>query len=190
MITVISYPNNEINYSIAEPVSTNSEEIVQLINVNIADTTTDEYIEITFNGEVIELVIQDECRYTPIDIYFLNKEGEQQIITFFKAKTDTLGVTKETYESNSGQPSDGNHQYVDYNIQGRTNFKVNSGFVNESMNDSFKQLLLSSKVYVYNNGFVPLNVTKTSLEYKTRQKDRLINYEIDFSYSYNEINTL
>ena len=77
MITVISYPNNEINYSIAEPVSNNSEEIVQLINVNIADTTTDEYIEITFNGEVIELVIQDECRYTPIDIYFLNKEGEQ-----------------------------------------------------------------------------------------------------------------
>jgi hypothetical protein len=190
MITVISYPNNEINFSVAEPISTNSEEIIKLINVNVSDTTTDEYIEINFNGELIELVIEDECRYTPIDVYFINKEGQQQIITFFKAKTDTLSVTKETYESDNGQPSEGNHQYIDYNLQGRTSFRVNSGFVDESMNDSFKQLLLSSKVYVYDNGFVPLNVTKTSLEYKTRQKDRLINYEIDFSYSYNEVNTI
>jgi hypothetical protein len=28
------------------------------------------------------------------------------------------------------------------------------------------------------------------LEYKTRQKDRLINYEIEFEYSFNEINNI
>src|SRR4030042_2114580 len=119
MITVISYPDNHINFSVAEGVTTNSEDIVKLININIADATTDEFIVVDINGTEIELTIQDECRYTPLDIFFLNKEGAQQIITFFKARTDNLSVTKETYESDRGQPIDGYHQYSDFNIKGR-----------------------------------------------------------------------
>ena len=37
---------------------------------------------------------------------------------------------------------------------------------------------------------MPLNVSKKSLEYKTRQNDRLINYEFEFEYAYNEINNV
>jgi len=36
----------------------------------------------------------------------------------------------------------------------------------------------------------PLNLAGKSLEYKTRQKDRLINYEIEFDYAFNEINSI
>lgn len=191
MITVISYPDNQINFSIAEGTTTNSEEIIKLININSAAATTDEYIIVDINGVQIELILQDECRYTPVDIFFLNKEGSQQIITFFKARTDSLNVTKETYESDRGQPIDGYHQFSDFNIQGRTSFKANSGFVDQTINESFKQLMLSQKVYILEGAnFIPVNITKTSLEYKTRQKDRMINYEFDFSYSYNEINTI
>ena len=191
MITVISYPDNQINYSIAEGTTTNSEDIIKMINVNAAAATTDEYIIVNINGTEIELILQDECRYTPVDIFFLNKEGCQQIITFFKARTNSLNVTKETYESDSGQPMDGYHQYPDFNIQGRTSFRINSGFVDESMNESFKQLLLSQEVFIREGAnFIPVNITKTSLEYKTRQKDRQINYEFEFVYSYNEINTI
>jgi hypothetical protein len=191
MITVISYPDNQINFSVAEGVTTNSEDIVKLININIADATTDEFIVVDINGTEIELTIQDECRYTPLDVFFLNKEGTQQIITFFKARTDSLSITKETYESDRGQPINGYHQYSDFNIQGRTSFKCNSGFVDETMNESFKQLILSQKVYIKEgDNFIPVNITKTSLEYKSRAKDRLINYEFDFAYSYNEINTI
>lgn len=191
MIKVISYPDNEINYSIADPISTTSSNMIKNIWVDLSETITDEYVEITFNGETITLLIQDECRYQPIDIAFQNKEGALQFMTFFKAKTESLSTTNEEFETDRGQPLFGNHQYVTYNVQGRSKFKMNSGFVDESMNETFKQLLLSERVWSFKDGvYTPLKLGSKSIEYKTRIKDRLINYEIEFEYSFNEINNV
>lgn len=191
MITIISYPNNDINLSVDEGTSLNSNELVKYLWVDVSEATTDEYIEITYNGETITLLITDECRYTPIDIFFQNKEGAEQVLTFFKAQTESLSVTSEEFQANRGQANLGNHQYIKYNVQGRQKLKVNSGFVNEEMNETFKQLFLSERIWKYENGiFTPLNLSSKSFEYKTRQKDRLINYELEFEYAFNEINNI
>jgi len=190
-ITVISYPDNEINEAFTEPLTTDSGELVRYVIVDLSETTTDEYIEIVYNSQTVTLVITEECRYTPIDIYFINKEGAQQSLTFFKALTEDMTVTDESFESDRGQPSLGNHQFVRYNVQAKSKFKVNSGYVDEDNNAAFKQLLLSERCWLLsNNTFTPLNVGSKSIEYKTRQKDRLINYEITFEYAYNEINNI
>jgi len=191
LVTVISYPSNEINFSQNVPDSVNSNKIVSYVWVDVSEAPTDEYIEITYNGETITLLIQEECRYNPIDIFFQNKEGAQQVLTFFKKQTESISITSEEYESNAGQPSLGNHQITKFNIQGKTKLKVNSGFVSEAMNETFKQLLLSERVWKYESGvFTPLNVSSSSLEYKTRANDRLINYEVEFGYAFNEINNI
>lgn len=191
IITVISYPDNQINFSQDVGDSLLSSELIKYMFVDISEATTDEYIEITYNGETITLLITDECRYTPIDIYFQNKEGAQQVLTFFKAQTESLSVTSEEFQASRGQANLGNHQYIKYNVQGRQNLKVNSGFVNEEMNETFKQLFLSQRVWKYENGiFTPLNLSSKSFEYKTRQKDRLINYELEFECAFNEINNI
>jgi len=191
MITIISYPDNNINESIAEPTSFNSAEMLQNIWVKVSEAGTDEYIEVTYNGETITLLITDECRYTPVDIAFQNKEGAIVFMPFFKAKTESISTTRETFESDRGQPSTGNHQFVDFNVQGRTSYKINSGFVDENMNQIVKQLLLSERVWEYvNMEYIPIKVKSTGVEYKTRQKDRLINYEMEFEYAFNEINNI
>jgi len=190
-ITVISYPDNEINFSQEVGDTLLSEEIIKYMWVDVSEALTDEYIEIVYNGETITLLIEEECRYTPIDIFFQNKEGAEQVITFFKKSTESLSITSEEYESNNGQPSLGNHQVTKFNIQGKTKLKVNSGFVSEEMNETFKQLVFSERVWKYEGGvFTPLNIASSSLEYKTRANDRLINYEIDFNYAFNEINNI
>jgi len=187
--TIISYPLNQINFSQNVPDSLNSNELVQYLWVNVSEATTDEYIEVTYNSEVITLLITDECRYTPIDIFFQNREGAEQVLTFFKTNTESLSVTSEEFQANRGQANLGNHQYIKYNTQGRTKLKVNSGFVSEDLNQTFTELLLSQRVWKYENSiFVPVNVSSKSIEYKTRQKDRLINYEIEFEYAFNAIN--
>lgn len=191
MITVISYPNNVMNYNIAVPTSIDSSEMVQNLIVNVAEAVNEEYILISYNGTVTTLLITDECRYDPIDIFFQNRDGAQQTMTFFKAKKESISVKKETFESDRGQPLAGNHQFIDYNVNGKSSISVNSGFVPEEMNDTFNQLLLSERVWMLlDSVFVPLNVGTSSLEYKTRAKDRLINYEIEFKYSFNEINSI
>ena len=181
MITVKSYPNLEIDYSIDDEdylESTHSNGAVQNVWVNISEAPTDEYIEIVYNGVTTTLLITEECRYTPID-------------TAFQAKSESLSVTNEEFESDRGQPQDGNHQYVRFNVQAREKFKVNSGFVKEVMNETFKQLLLSERVWMLEDDvYTPLNVASKTLEYKTRQKERLINYEIEFDFAFNEINNV
>ena len=191
-VTIVSYPDNEINENFATDNTFNSSSLIKYVWVNIEDITNDTYIEVIYNGEKIILFIEDECRYEPVNIMFQNKEGAEQTIQFFKARKDTLEVDSKSYESDRGQPNSGNHQFVTFNVQGKSKFSVNTGFVNETMNESFRQLFLSQRVWWLNSELVriPLNIESKSLEYKTRANDRLINYEVEFSYAFNEINSI
>ena len=45
-------------------------------------------------------------------------------------------------------------------------------------------------MYDVTDGFTPLNIKTTSTEFKTRQKERLINYDIEFLKGYNDINNI
>ena len=169
----------------------NSDEICQVAYIKVSEFTED-LIEISLNRGVVATLIKTiEPRYIPIDIVFINKNGMLQSLTFFKEKVTTLKVDRESYENNFGQPIDGEHQFKDYNVNGRTSFSMNSGFVTEENNEIFKQLFLSQKVWHLENGiYIPLNLKSQQIEYKSRQKDRLLNYKVDFEYSYKEINNI
>ena len=171
--------------------TTNSSELIQSCYINVSEFTTD-YIEISLNDNLITtLLITDEQRYEPLDFIFLNKEGTHQSITLFKEKADKLQIKKEVYENSSGQPLNGVHQFKDYNINGRESFSINSGFVKEDNNELFTQLLLSEKVWNLKDGvYIPVNLGTETIEYKTRQKDRLLNYKLDFKYSFNKVNNI
>jgi hypothetical protein len=189
-VTVRSYPDSEQNYILALPNTKESSELVQNVWVDGSESPTDEYIEVIYNGVTVTLYLTDECRYTPLDIFFQNKEGAEQVITFFKAKKESMTVTDEVFESDRGQPSTGAHQFVRYNINAKSKFTINSGFVDESTNETFKQLFLSERVWIYDGTFTPVNISNKQLEFKTRANDRLINYEVSFEYAYNDINNV
>jgi hypothetical protein len=186
--TVISYPANEIDYSFSILAQTDSNEIVKLLNIPSPENDT--YIEVKIGARTITLIIKDEFKYSPVDVYFLNKDGVQQTLTFFKERQDSLSVTRENYESIAGQPADGYHQFPDFNVNGRTKVTLTSGYVPEVQNSTFKQLMLSTKVYIYNGEFIPVNVVGTTIQYQTRLNERLISYDIEFEYSFSEINNI
>lgn len=187
-ITVISYPLNEIIYTLEAEDTIYSERLVKYLWVDLSEAPNDEYVEITLNGITKTLLITDECRYEPVDIAFQNKEGAMQTLTFFKARKDTVSTEKESFESSR---QIGKHQFVNYNINAKMKFTVNSGFVVEERNEAFKQLLLAERVWLLQGDVaVPINVGTSSLEFKTRQNDRLINYAIEFEHAYYENNTI
>lgn len=190
-VTVISYPNNEVNISTSVAATTESNELVKYIWVKCNETTTDSYIEVVFNGQTTTLLLQDEPKYTPIDVFFNNKDGAEQVLTFFKEQNSALSVTSSEFESDRGQPRTGNHQFIRYNVQARKSLTLNSGFVDEEMNEIFTQLLLSERIWSFENDtFTPLNIKSKDISYKTQLNERLINYEMKFEYSYNEINNV
>jgi hypothetical protein len=189
-IVVTGYPSTT-SQSFTTPDSYDSSELVRYLVVDGTDFPNDEYIEIEYNSETITVYFEEECRYTPVEIHFINQYGAQQSLTFYKARKPTLKTKRESYESDRGQPSTGAHQFIDYNVMGRTSFNINSGFVDETMNDTFTELMLSERIWtLIASDFVPLNLKSSDIKYKTRQNDKLINYEFDFEYSYQDINNI
>lgn len=191
-VSVISYPSNTLNKVFNLPLTIVSNDTVQSVWVKVSEATNEEFIEIKYNGDVVcTLLIEDEKRYTPQDIFFTNKEGQLQSITLFKDKKDSIELTSEDYESSIGQPLDGVHQIVDYNQSAKTKFSINSGFISEGNNEVIKQLLIKKTSWIYDGStFTPVRVTDSNKEFKTRQRERLINYTIEFDYAFNEVNNI
>lgn len=198
---VRSYPNNDINITGNTGINSddNSNTFVQYISVDVSEAEEEKYIEVLYGGNLqsyptatkITLYITQEDIFAPYDVYFQNKQGHLQTLTFFKERKDTLSTTSENYNSNNGQPSTGIHQFVDYNKNATKPFKMSTGFVDESINEDITQLLLSEKVYLYeNNLMTPVNITQNSLSYKNRVNDKLVDYVLDFRYSFNMINNI
>lgn len=193
--TVKSYPLNEIDESFDVADTYNSDEIVQYLWVDVREAATDQYIEIVYNGVTKTLLITDECRYTPVDIAFQNKEGALQIMTFFKAKKDSISLESETFESSREILT---HQFVKYNVNAKVKFTASSGFLTEDKNETIKELLLSERVWMITESRaaaaaksrIPLNVSTTAQEFKTRQNDKLINYVIEFEHAFFENNNV
>ena len=191
LITVKSYPSLDINYSATATQSDESSEIVQYLWVDLSLAVDDAYIEIVWKGKTTTLDLTDECKYSPLDVFFQNKDGALQTFTFFKKQEESIEVTDSSFETNRGQASDGFHQFVRYGVQGRTTLMAETGWLDEDMNEVLKQILLTERLWSYDGTkYTPLNIKKTSQKFKTRQNDRLINYTMTFEMSYNEINNI
>lgn len=179
-ITIKSFPSLSMNLTILTTATNNSNELIKYLFVKpTVGASQDEYIEIIFNNQTIFLNLITECKYKPIDIFFQNRNGAIETMTFFKSRKDSLSIKSETYSSDIDYK---------YNVNSRTKFEVNSGWITEDKNTNVKQLLLAEKVFIIENNIkLPLVTDTKSLDFKTRVNDKLINYKIDFSYAFEDI---
>ena len=160
-------------------------------------------VEVVYNSgastesKTIELI--DECKFSVSKIVFVNKLGALQNLYFFKKSVESLDVKRDSFQRNILDETlpyfvgfnFKEHQNKEFNITANEALVLNSGFVSESMNDSFKELLLSLFVWVVRDGSsLPVNVTNSSFTYKTDLNDRLINYTLNFNYAFDTINNI
>lgn len=186
---------SEINSTLTPTTSNQSTDYIQYVSVNVAQAATDETLTITFNpaGTVYTFNIEDECRYDPLYVVFKNKYGMYENIYLFKKRVDSIMTESEMFVNNyisSGTYDTTKHQLQKQNIQAKEKLTCNSGYISEDENSLYKQLLLSDKVFLYDNGYIPVNVVNSNLEFKTRVNDRLTNYSIEFEYAYNTIQNI
>ena len=190
--SIASFPASELVQVGTVIATTNASESGQLVFIDLSDAITDTYAIVKVNNiEVATLVIKDELKYTPVNLYFINKLGFQQSFTLFKERKDRINVTENVYQSRNGQPISGNHQFKRFNVQGKTSFSVWSGFIDETNNETIQQLLLSESIWIVEGvNLIPINIKTASNEWKTQVNERLINYNLEFEYSYTLINSI
>ena len=197
-ISAKSFPTLGINFTATPAQSDLSDEVVKYVWIDISEAQNDSYIEIIWKGKTTILDIKDECKYTPLDLFFQNKDGALQSFTLFKKQEESINITDSSFETNRGQASDGFHQFVRYGVQARTTLTAETGWLDEDINEVVKQILLSERIWSFvsvpetraGDVYTPLNLKMTSQKFKTRQNDRLINYTMTFEKSYNEINNI
>jgi len=148
--------------------------------------------------DIINVKTIDECKYEPKKITFINKFGVLQDMYFFKKSVEKMTTKRESYKANTLTQTYYNtntHTKRDFNIEANESVSLSSGFLNESYNEVFKQMMLSEKVWITNRTntqeqVLPINIKTSNITYKTSVNDRLVEYTIEFDNSYNVLNDI
>jgi hypothetical protein len=135
-------------------------------------------------------VPKEECKYTPIQIDFVNKFGAWQREWFFKASYDSLSVENTeynlmpesypTYDTKEGQRKV-------FNANGKETIRVNTDWVNESFKEVIKQMMLSERILIDEKA---AKLNTKSIDLKKSINTSLISYEMEFEYAYDTINSV
>jgi len=165
--------------------------------VNFTPTNIDEIAITTSHGtKSINVETISECKYSPFRLTFLNKYGVEEDLWFFKRSSKTIEVTSEDFRANQFKERSAGlttRSMREYNKNATEKMVLNSGFVKEELNESFKQLMLSEEVTMFdfdNSTEFAIKITSSSLEFKTVVNDKLINYTINVEFSNNTIDNI
>ena len=173
-------------------------------------------IEITYDTTQTESITVkeiEECKYPVHKIVFLNRWGAFQDLFFFKKSveslesrsenfnrsifqarqvyyTERLGECNENYNYNVYSTTA--HAKKTFNANATESISLNTGFVPESMNPYFEELMVSEYVWLVDENDVvyPVNLKDSSFTYKTGLNDRLINYTMNFEKSFDLVNNI
>jgi len=174
-----------------------SNELIGMVNIGAYAS-----VEGSFNAvftystgtETHSFEVKNECKYPVINCTFKNKYGVWQNIPFNKLSKKTIDFESQDFMpivSSFGAYSLNAHNKKTFLANGKEKITVNTDFIGEHYNDLFKELMLSEFVYLEENGQVlPVNLVKKTFEKKTKLINKLIQYSMDFEYSFNLMNTV
>ena len=167
------------------------------------DDVDEVYISSSHGVKILKVKTVEECKYNPHRITFKNRYGVMEDLWFFKKSVESISVKADDFRANqfkqrnSNSNSSNNKSLIrsnqEYNKNGTTSITLNSGFVDEALNESFKQLMLSEEVELYdfnNDVHSAVKVKDSELKLKTSTNDKLINYTIEVEFSNNIIDNI
>ena len=133
---------------------------------------------------------QEECKYTPVIIDFVNKYGAWQREFFFKASNDNFSVENTEYnlmETDSFNYNVKEGQRKVFNANGKKSVKVNTGWVYETWKEVLKQIMLSERILIDNK---PAKINTKSTELFKHINTKQINYSLEFEFAFDVINSV
>ena len=135
-------------------------------------------------------------QYQPIKITFENKFGAWQDLWFMGNNQREITTKKETFKGNimlseqTAYATDKPTQQI-LTKNGVEKITLNSGYYPEDNNNLFKELMLSRRVYITLDAVdLPVIVSGSTMKFKTRLTEKLINYTVNFEFAFDTINNI
>lgn len=166
--------------------------VTDITRYDIGTTTVG---NITVAGETVTIKRQDCSKYDPVKLVFVNRFGMLQELWFFGKTMESVNVQGDQYKSSSinanGSYNRYEHQFKRFDLHGKKNYVISSGFVDEGYNESMNELLLSEQVWMHiNSNVIPVNVITSDVMYRTSLNDKLVQYTIEVEQAYDLISTM
>lgn len=173
-----------------------SNEYIQSILVDTSQNMT--YVfNYTDSSEFVWTYITDSfCKYENYDVVFKNKWGVLETLSFSMKSTKSLSIEDTNYLRGivdyNGSFNVARHTRKTINTFASEEWILNTDWMEEYMNDVFKELMMSEEIWVVDryNVITPVNKSDTQFNYKTRVNDKLIQYTMKFKLSHNIINSI
>lgn len=181
---------------------------------NIASGTSDStYV---YRSSTLNIKVADCSKYTPTQVYFVNKSGAHQSLWFFTKNVKALRTESQTFQKNTIDTTTTTptyfpagattfptypHPIKTFDKNGKKRYVLSSGYYPEKHNAYFEELLLSEVVWLetettqvsgltITSVVVPVTVVTSDFTYKTSLNDRLIEYTIEFEEAFDHINNI
>ena len=189
----------------------NTSEVIQNIANNYSGIYADRIVFEFLQGadEIVDIDYAPCNKYGDTQIYFVNRLGCIQTMSFFGKFDVNMKSTSDKYKRNIIQ-SDGTYdikRHQDYvlNKNGKISMEINSGWRREEENDSIIEMMLSEQVWIIidstklgngwmpkqsTNWIVPVNIMPQDTVIKNKINDKLINYTFKFDAAYDWVNTV
>lgn len=175
----------------------NSNQKIQYVDIP-ADSNTIQIYDTDDTTLLKTITVTNICepKYTPYKVTFVNKYGVYQDLYFFKKTTESFDVTSETYKTNIINTSTVSYslnstQRQLYNVNAKTKISLNTGFINEDMNSTIEELMITENAWIrWENKTLPILPLTKNMQFKTSLNDKLINYTLEFEFGFNKINNI
>lgn len=143
-------------------------------------------------SKVITYQIQDAPLYENWRLHFLNRKGGVDSFNFTLVSKHSQEITRNKFKKSFGSLSGNAWSYsksafgeVNYHTQVKDRFKVTSDWLTEAESNWLAELVASPVVFRELNGeLVAISVDTNSYEKKKKNYERMINLELDLSYTY------
>ena len=218
-VSSVTFKAGSSNISVITPTD-NGDSNQKIQYVSATNNTIDSVVVRNTSNATRQITIEqiEECKYSPIRCVFLNRWGAFQDVYFFKKTTLSLESKNETFNksifaANTIVPtlingvctprnsyntySVTDHPTKTFNANAKESLILNTGFVKESMNSTFQELLVSEYVWLVigvlsltESNVHPVVLKDSNLQTKTSLNDRLINYTMNFEMSFDYINNI
>lgn len=141
------------------------------------------------------LYFEEICqqKYPNVRIKWKNRYGQFDYHNFYLVNRQGFTTTNRSYQPQLGQWESSTLGYNNYDssklnyiVDSEQSLTVNSGYLDETYNEIFKQLLVSEEVYwcydEENDDLRPITIATPSVTFKTGVVDKLIQYTFDFQW--------
>jgi len=174
-----------------------SSEQIYYLNIDVLQGTSEIDVETYLSGSLVaseSFKGRCEAKFDPLNIIFKNKFGVYENMYLFKKPQEAIQVKSEKFKSGISQGQTYNTsvgQYRKYNANAKETIKAMTGYVPETFNETIKQVVMSEKVFLQTDTqLIPINVKSEGIQFLSQLVDQKINYELEFEYAFDTINTM